>query len=353
MHSITHLPAQAVVGGVDTHLDTHTAAAVTGTGVFLGSRQFPATSAGYRQLLDWLQGFGVVDRVGVEGTGSYGAGLTRHLTARQVEVVEVDRPDRATRRRQGKSDPIDAHNAAMAVLSGRATGVPKDSLGKVEALRNLRVARNDAVNHRAQTITKLKAIIATAPNELRDQFKPLGTPDLIRQVAALRPDLAAAAAGDITAAVKTTMRSLARTYRHLSDQIAELDALITPLIRVINPTILDVHGLGPDTAGQLLVTAGSNPTRMRSEACFAMLTGAAPLPASSGRTNRHRINHGGDRQANKALWRIALTRMATDQRTKNYIAKRTQEGLTKRDIIRCLKRYIAREIFPILTLDKP
>lgn len=348
MFTITH-PDPIVVGGVDTHLDTHTAAALTGQGTWLGTRQFPATTSGYRDLLDWLKSFGPLDKVGVEGTGAYGAGLTRHLRTEQVEVIEVDRPDRSARRKQGKSDPIDAVNAAMAVVSGRATGIPKDSTSKVEALRNLRVARADAISHRAQTITKMKAIITTAPDTLRDAFKGLNTPMVLHKAAGLHPNPAAAAAGNVTDAVKIALRSLARTHRHLTEQIDELDVLITALVTVICPKLLEIKGIGPDTAGQLLVTAGGNPARMRSEAAFAMLCGAAPIPASSGRTDRHRINHGGDRQANKALWRIALCRLGTDQRTKDYATRRTQEGLAKSDIIRCLKRYIAREIFTVIT----
>lgn len=350
MHTITHPPTtQVVVGGIDTHRDTHTAAVITTQGALLGARQFPATGSGYQSLLEWLVSFGIVEKVGIEGTGAYGAGLTRHLTAAGVTVVEVDRPDRAARRKRGKSDPIDAENAARAALSGHAIAVPKDRSGPVEALRNLRIARSDAVTHRAECITKIKAVLVTAPDVVRDRFHGLSTTATIALALSLRPSPGAAAGGDPAAAVKMTLRSLARTHRHLSNEIDELDALIEPLIEAINPRLLRVNGIGLDTAGQLLVTAGQNPDRLHSEAAFAMLCGAAPIPASSGRTNRHRLNRGGDRQANKALWRITLCRMSTDPRTKAYVAKRTAEGLSKPEIMRCLKRYIAREIFPLLT----
>ena len=145
------------------------------------------------------------------------------------------------------------------------------------------------------------------------------------------------------------LRSLARRHQQLTDEINQLDKLITPLVRRINPTLIAIFGVGPDTAGQLLVTAGNNPDRLRSEAAFAMLCGAAPLPASSGRTDRHRLNRGGDRQANAALHRIVLTRLRHDPRTRAYVERRTAEGLTKKDIMRCLKRYVAREVYAALT----
>lgn len=335
-----------VTGGVDTHKDTHTAAAVDAAGRLLGSAQFPATPAGYTALLAWLAGLGRVVLVGVEGTGAYGAGLARYLHRQGVALVEVDRPDRKTRRWQGKSDPVDAEAAARAALAARATGTPKHRDGRVEALRNLRVARRCAVAHRADIQRRIHALVVTAPEPLRRHLRVHSPTQLVDACAALRPDRNHP--GDPTAATKIALRHLARRHQHLTTDIADLDTLITPLVTAINPGLLATHGVGPDVAGQLLVTAGDNPDRLRSEAAFAMLCGVAPLPASSGKTNRHRLNRGGDRHANCALWRIAITRLATDPRTRAYRDRRTTQGLSKPEIIRCLKRYIAREIYELL-----
>jgi transposase len=336
-----------VTGGVDTHRDTHTAAAVDGQGRLLGHQQFPTTAAGYAALLGWLRSFGRLVLVGVEGTGSYGAELAAHLHQAGTTVVEVDRPDRAARRRDGKSDPLDAEAAARAAQSGRADGLPKERGGPVQALAALRVARRSAIDQRADVTRQIKSLIVTAPEQLRAQLRPLPDTQLIRHCATRRPD--PTQAGDPHTAVVLALRSLARRHQQLSTEIDELDKLIIPLVRRINPTLYAIFGIGPDTAGQLLVTAGNNPDRLRSEAAFAMLCGAAPLPASSGRTNRHRLNRGGDRQANAALYRIVLTRLATDPRTRAYVERRTEDGLSKKEIIRCLKRYVAREIYAALT----
>jgi len=332
-----------IVGGVDTHADTHTAAALDTAGAMLGCRQFPASAAGYTALLAWLRGLGCVVGVGIEGTSSYGAGLAASLRATGVPVTEVDRPDRSTRRRQGKSDPIDAEAAARAVLAGRASGVPKTHDGVVECIRVLRIARNSARDQRADCMRRLKSLLVTAPEGLRAQLRGLTDTRLVTTCAALRPDRTDA--GDPTTATKIALRALARRHTHLTDELADLDEVIHPLVADANPALLDVHGVGPEVAAQLLITAGDNPQRLRSEAAFAMLCGVAPLPASSGKTNRHRLNRGGDRQANNALWRIALCRMKTHPPTRDYVTRRTTEGLSKPEIIRCLKRYIARELF--------
>jgi transposase len=335
-----------VTGGVDTHQDTHTAAALDATGRLLGHRQFPATPAGYAALLGWLRGFGQLIVVGIEGTGVYGAGLTEFLQAAGVELVEVDRPDRKTRRHHGKSDPIDAEAAARAAQAGRATGTPKTRGGRIDALRTLRVARRSAVTARADAQRRIKALIVTAPAELRAELRALGDRALITHCATRRPDRAAAA--DPTTAAVLALRALARRHQQLSVEIAELDALIGPLVAAINPALLALPGVGVDVAGQLLVTAGDNPQRLRSEAAFAMLCGAAPLPASSGRTHRHRLNRGGDRQANAALYRIVLCRLRWDPRTRAYAERRATQAMSKPEIIRCLKRYITREIYTAL-----
>jgi transposase len=336
-----------VTGGVDTHQDTHTAAVIDVVGRVLGSQQFPATAAGYAALLAWMRGFGRLRRVGVEGSGAYGAGLARLLHDEAVDVIEVDRPDRKTRRFQGKSDPIDAIQAAKAALAGERTGTPKQRDGRVEALRNLRVARRSAVDQRADAQRQIKALIVTASDELRTRLRGLAVKDLITTCANLRPDRADAATP--ATATRIALRCLARRHQQLSTEIADLDELLEPLVAAINPGLLAANGVGADVAGQLLVTAGENHDRLTSEAAFAMLCGAAPIPASSGKTNRHRLNRGGDRQANKALYRVALCRLRWDARTRAYMERRTKDGLSKKEIIRCLKRYIARELYEFIT----
>jgi len=336
-----------VTGGVDTHLDTHTAAVIDPIGRVLGTQQFPATASGYSTLLAWMRGFGPLRRIGVEGTGAYGAGLARRLRGEDVKVIEVDRPDRKTRRVQGKSDPIDAIHAAKAALAGERTGTPKQRDGRVEALRNLRVARRSAVDQRADAQRQIKTLIVTAPDELRAQLRGLSVKQLISTCASLRPDRADAATPGTAA--KIALRSLARRHQQLAVEVADLDELLEPLVAAINPALVAVNGVGADTAGQLLVTAGENHDRLASEAAFAMLCGVAPIPASSGKTNRHRLNRGGDRQANKALYRVVLCRLRWDPRTRDYMQRRTKDGLSKKEIIRCLKRYVARELYQIIT----
>lgn len=340
-----------VVGGVDTHADTHTAAAVDTAGRSLGHAQFPATCAGYAQLTDWLRSHGLVQSVGVEGTGAYGAGLARHLTAAGLPVVEVDRPDRKTRRYAGKSDPIDADAAARAVLAGRATGTPKTRTGPVEAIRVLRVARTSAVTDRAHSLTRMKALLVTAPDALRATLAQSTATALVRTCAALRPDRDRA--GDPEQATRIALRSLARRHQQLTAEITDLDELLDDLVAQVNPRLIDALGVGTDVAGQLLVTAGDNPTRLHSEAAFAALCGVAPVPASSGKTNRHRLNRGGDRQANAALYRVVLCRLRHDPRTQAYKKRRTEQGLSTKEIIRCLKRLIARELYYLITNPNP
>ena len=341
----------AVVGGVDTHKDTHTAAALDSAGRVLGTQGFPATAAGYRALLAWLESFGRLLLIGVEGTGVYGAGLVEHLQQR-VRLVEIDRPDRKSRRFAGKSDPLDAVAAARAALGQVQTGTPKQRGGPIDALRTVRVARRSAVQHRATVMRQLKALIVTAPDSLRGQLRDLPDGALIRTCAALRPavgDPLDVAVAEPLVASKVALRSLARRYQQLTEDIAELDELQTPLVAALNPTLLTRCGIAVDAAGQLLVTAGDNPDRLTNEAAFAALTGTSPVPASSGRTQRHRLNRGGDRNANCTLYRIVLSRLRYDPRTREYVQRRTAEGLSKKEVIRCLKRYVAREVYYDLT----
>ncbi|SDS58943.1 Transposase [Streptomyces sp. TLI_053] len=345
MTSMTHDNPE-ITGGVDTHGLTHHAAVIDPLGRHLADQEFPATIAGYRALLDWMRAHGTVTAVGVEGTGAYGAELARVLTAAGVTVVDVDRPDRKTRRMKGKSDPIDAYAAATAVASGRATGVPKSRDGVVEAVRVLRVTRRSAVKARTQAMNQIRGLLVSAPAMLRERLAGLDRSVLIRTCARLRSgsDLSAP-----LAATKAALRRLARRHQALDDEIAELDAEIGPLLKEAAPELLALFGVGPETAGQLLASAGDNPERMRSEAAFAHLAGVAPIPASSGRTHRHRLNRGGDRAANNALHTIVLVRMRFDERTRAYVERRTKEGLSKKDIMRCLKRFVAREIYRALT----
>ncbi|MQA33747.1 IS110 family transposase [Modestobacter roseus] len=344
------VPSAVVTVGVDTHSDTHHAAVIDAVGRPLADAGFPTTPAGYQQLLVWAQGHGEVVGFGVEGTGAYGAGLARHLrTAGQV-VIEVDRPDRKTRRQRGKSDPIDAYAAAAAVLSGAATGTPKTRDGRVEAIRTLRVARRSAIKARTQAINQLKALVLTGPAELRQALTGLTSRQLLATCRRLRADTRLTHLADpVTAATKLTLRRLARRITALGEEINDIDTELRPLVTATAPALMAVYGVGTEVAAQLLVTAGDNPDRLRSEAAFAQLCGTAPLPASSGRTTRHRLNRGGDRHANYALHIIALVRLSSHQPTQDYAARRRAECLSNLEIIRCLKRYIAREIHHVLT----
>jgi transposase len=279
--------------------------------------------------------------VGVEGTGSYGAGLTRFLHAHQVAVVEVDRPNRQRRRRRGKSDPQDAISAARAAQSGDADGLAKTRDGNVESMRVLRVARSSARRSRTQALNQMRALIATAPDEIRNELRDLNVHRLLERTAAYRHSRRR----DVHATTKFALRTLARRAIALEAEITELDQLLTELAADTAPELVAINGVGTDVATALLVAAGDNPERLRTEATFAHLCGVAPIDASSGKHERHRLNRGGDRQANSALWHIVITRMVCDQRTRDYIARRIEEGRTKKEAMRCLKRYIAREIY--------
>jgi transposase len=340
---------QRVIGGVDTHKDTHHAAVITMTGRQLADREFPATEAGCAELARWLAGHGTVTAAGVEGTGSYGAGLARVLAGAGITVREVTRPDRAGRRAKGKSDPLDAYAAAAAVLSGRAAAIPKARDGIVEAIRVLHTARAGAVKARTAAICQLRALLITAPGPLRERA-PRPAAALAAACLRLRPgpDLA-----DPAAAARHALRSLARRYRDLTAEITGLDAQLAALTARAAPALLALRGVGPETAAQLLITAGDNPGRLHCEASFAALCGTAPIPASSGKTRRHRLSRGGDRQANRALHVITISRLTHCPATRAYHDRRAAQQLTRREITRCLKRYIAREIYHVLTAPPP
>ena len=337
--------ARPVTGGVDTHLDLNVAAALDPLGGLLGVGGFPTTSSGDTQLLAWLKGFGPVAKVGIEGTSSYGASLARALRRCGVEVVEVDRPNRQSRRRTGKSDPVDAIEAARAALSGRAQGAGKAKDGNVEAIRALVVAKRSARSTKIKTLNRIRHLGFTGPDELRERLKGVSRQDLAATAAALRPR----DGGDQVAfATKTALCLLGRRVLALDAEKEHLDDLLAKLVEKTAPELLGVYGVGVDTAATLLVTAGDNPERIRSEAAWAHLCGVAPIPASSGKVTRWRLDRGGDRQANAALWVIVMTRMSADKATRAYVERRLAEGRTKLDIIRILKRYVAREVFRYL-----
>lgn len=343
-----HDRRREVTGGVDTHGDRHVAAVVDGVGRILGTEAFPATPAGYRRLLSWMSGLGELVQVGVEGTGAYGAGLARHLRGEGVAVVEVNRPNRQARRRRGKSDTTDAEAAARAALNGEADATPKTADGPVEALRALRVARRSALKARTQAANQIRDLVVTSPEQLRAQLRQLGTTERVEVCARFRPG----PASDPAEATKRSLRCLARRHQALGAELDELDHAIAALCARVNPALLAAPGVGPEVASALLVAAGDNPERMADEAGFAALCGSSPVEASSGKIVRHRLNRGGNREANQALWRIAMVRLTCDRRTQEYAARRRAEGKTQREILRCLKRYIAREVFRLL-VDPP
>lgn len=337
--------ARVVTGGVDTHLDVNVAAALDDIGGLLGVEEFTTDTAGHRRLLTWLRSFGTVSLVGVEGTGSYGVGLARSLRAAGIAVVEVDRPNRLVRRRQGKSDPVDAVEAARAAQSGRASGAGKTRDGNVEAIRALTIAKRSARSTKVKSLNQIRHLGFCAPDPLRQRFQGLSRTAIVGEAASLRPR----ADGDaVLFATKTAMRMLGRRVLALDEEKAELDKLMGDLVAETAPELLAVFGVGVDTAAILLVAAGDNPERLRSEAAWAHLCGVSPIEASSGKVVRRRLNRSGDRQANHALWRIAITRMSSDPRTRDYVARRLEEGKSKPEIIRMLKRYIAREIYRLL-----
>lgn len=346
------IPATRVIGGVDTHKHTHYAAAIDDQGRLLGHQEFPATDHGYQALLTWLRGHGRLQTIGVESTGSFGATLTRALTKAGERVVEVNRPNRAARRMDGKSDRLDAEQIARAVLGQTSTATPKAKSGAVEVIRTLRVTRTSAVKARTQTFNTLWGIMIGAPSPLRDELVTLTKRTLVNRCLRLRPEaddlLTLTDTPDrlLLAAVKTSLRDLARRWKALDEEIKQLNRQIDAVVRATAPELIQLHGVGIEVAGQFLVTAGDNPERIRTEAAFAKLCGVAPQPASSGRTTgRHRLSRGGDRAANSALYIVTIVRMRHHQPTRDYFERRTAEGLSKREIIRCLKRYIAREIY--------
>lgn len=345
------LPTRHVVAGVDTHKMTHHAAVLdAGSGLLLGDQEFAATPAGYQRLLSWAQSFGGVSAVGIEGTGSFGAGLHRHLHAQGVTVIEVSRPNRQDRRRQGKSDPIDAINAARAVLSESATTTPKDRDGHVEAVRQIRATRRSAARARKVALQQIHGLLWCAPEDLRAKLASYDRAALVSRCARLRIP-AAGALEDPTITARRMLRRLARRIQHLDEEIAEANTELKSILTKHAPNLLAINGVGTEAAGQLLATAGQNSDRLASEASLARLCGVAPIPASSGNTTRHRLHRGGDRQANCSIHLIVVNRLRWHEPTQRYLERRTREGKTKREIIRCLKRAVVRELYRALQAD--
>ena len=331
---------RVVTVGVDTHKDAHVAAALDASGALLGTASFPADARGYASMVAWMRAFGRVEAAGVEGTGGYGAGLARALDAAGVRVLEVSAPDRSERRRRGKSDGIDAEQAARAALAGTRCAPAKSRCAEMGALGALEAAYAGAVKARTAALNALQAQVVALPEEARAPLRGKGSSELVRACASMRPG----AGSSPETLAKVALRSLARRARMLDEEAKGLEAEIDALTKAL-------LGAGPHVAARLLLAAGANVSRLRSEASFSMLCGASPVPVSSGRADRHRLSRAGDRRANSALYTMAITRMAHDGRTRSYVARRMSEGKTKKDAIRCLKRYIAREAYRALAQD--
>jgi transposase len=340
--------AASIIVGVDTHKYVHVAVAIDRLGTRLASCSVSADRAGYAELIAWAQALGAIEAFGIEGTGSYGVGLASYVRRHALRVLEVSHCDRRKRRSHGKSDTLDAETAARSVLAGLATAVPKSGDGAAEMVRQIKVARDTAVKARSAAIIALKTLLVNAAGELREALEPLTDRKLIDRCARLIPG----PIDDPTAATKHALGALATRWLALATEIDAHDNVLDAITRAATPTLREAFGIGADSAAEMMIVAGDNPTRIRSEAAFAKLCGACPIPASSGVTHRHRIFRGGHRQANAALYRIVTVRMRWHLPTMEYAARRTAQGLSKKDIIRCLKRFVAREIYHALVFDQ-
>jgi transposase len=344
MTTIAQNCTERVTVGVDTHKDTHAAVALDPVGRVVGNIEIQTGLKGYRRLLDWSKALAEDLQFGIEGTGSFGAGLSRFLAEQGQKVVEVDRPNRKARRAKGKSDPLDAEQAARQVMAGTAAAVPKAKDGQVEMMRALQVARQSALKAAVQATNNLHSLVISAPDALRERLRGLTATRLVATCAGFRPGNC----DNLQTAVKIALRALANRIQGLEDEVKALDVQLDQLVKLTGAELLELCGVGTQVATTLLISAGDNPQRLRTEACAAKLWGVGPIPASSGQTQRHRLNRGGDRQANAALFRIVIVRMRFHEPTKRYVERRTKEGKSKKEIIRCLKRYVAREIYSVL-----
>jgi transposase len=336
--------AEQVYAGIDTHDDSIHVAVISAQGRDLDDREFPTSTDGYRRALAFVASHGDTICIGIEGTSSYGVGITRAAVAEGFGVVEVMRPERAERRRLGKSDPIDAYQAARAAMGSHRTAPVKH--GTIDGIRALHNARRSARKARAAAMVQIHHQLVTAPPAIRERYRTMGAEKRITVLARIqiRPDR-----DPIERAIMLALKTLAQRCVELTRERDKLEAELDQLVTAANPGLRAAYGVGPDTAAQFLLTAGGNPDRLRSEAAFAALCGASPIPASSGKVTRHRLNRGGDRMANSALYRIALVRMSSDPRTKDYVARQRQAGRSTGEIMRLLKRAIAREVFRYLT----
>jgi transposase len=341
---------EQIVVGVDTHKWEHVAVAVNGLGRRLHELTIPATPAGYQAMLEWAQRTGPVAAFGIEGTGSYGSGLARFLGRMGHLIIEVSRPPRKGERRlNGKSDPIDAEHAARAVLAGKATATPKLGEGAVETIRLVKIARDSAVRSQSQAMITLKAVLVTAPDELRQQLEGLSDFKLVITCASL----VGSCGTDPCGAVRHVLKVLARRWLQLHEEVESHTRALKDLTKQVAPGLVAAFGIGPVIAAELLVTAGSSRSRIHSEAAFAKLCGACPVPASSGAVKRHRLNRGGNRQANAALYRAIVVRLRWHAPTVAYVQRRTAQGLSKREAIRCLKRFLVREVYRLMPSTAP
>jgi transposase len=336
--------------GVDTHRDEHVLAVVTApAGAVVARRAIGADGRGYREALRFADQVAAGKRAwAIEGAGSYGAGLARYLSEQGEAVLEISRTLRAERRLAGKDDSLDAVRTARAALASEALALPRSGERR-EALRLLLIARRSAVDVRREALTQLRAVIVTAPESLRDELRRLPLARLLDRCSRLRRS-ATSTADEL--AVRLVLRSLARRVQAATSEAAELEHEIHAHVRALAPALLDEPGVGPIVAAQLII-AWSHPGRLRSEACFARLAGVAPIPASSGHTQRHRLSRGGDRQLNRALHTIILHRRQHDPTTRAYIARRVSEGKSTRDATRLLKRYLARHLYRLLEQQPP
>jgi transposase len=345
MEQIESVRSGHVVIGVDTHKHIHVAAVMDTIGGILATLTIATDTAGFKQLLEWATGFGKILAFGIEGTGSYGVTLTSFLRRNGHKVVEAGRPDRRSRRANGKSDTLDAENAARSVLAGFATAIPKTADGAAEMIRQLKIAHDSAVTERTAAMVTMKAMLVHARDELRRETNRMTQIKLARHLASLRPR----SLDTPEDALRHALRSLARRWQNLDSEAKELSTMIEQLVTRTAPQLLEQFAIGADTAAEILIVTGDNPERIRSEAAFAKLAGISPIPTGSGMTSgKHRINHGGHRQLNAAIHRTVIVRMRFHEPTIAYVARRTAEGKSKREIIRCLKRYVIREVYHLV-----
>lgn len=330
--------------GVDPHRDAHALAIVdVRSGGIVFETGVGANSGGYARALELAERHAPGRRAfAIEGTGSFGAGLTRFLASHDERVLEVGRL-RRERRSGGKTDALDAVRAARSVLAQTTFAVPRAG-GEREALRALMAAREGAVNARRAGLCQLRDLLITTPEPLRNELRPLTRAQLLRRLAAVRP----ARHRDVELrGAQQALRTVARRVQHLTAEERELAREIEKLTRALAPQLLEQPGVGPLAAAQVLLS-WSHRGRIRSEAAFARLAGCAPIPASSGQTVRYRLDRNGDRQLNRALHMILVTRRRTHPPTIAYISRRISEGKNHREANRCLKRYLARNLYRLL-----